>query len=92
MFIIILVINNMNDKLTTVKKYIDRHDFYSLLKHGAPDDEFLPEAVEISDLISADSTAEQIAAAVALVMQKNFGHSAKPEQYLGIAEEIKSEL
>lgn len=82
----------MNDKLTVVKKYIDKHDYYSLLKHGAPDDEYLSEAVEISDLISAGNSAEQIAAAVALVMQKNFGHSAKPEQYLEIAQEIKSEL
>lgn len=82
----------MNDKLTIVKKYIDKHDYYSLLKHGAPDDEYLSEAVEISDLISADSSAEHIAAAIALVMQKYFGNNTKPEQYLEIAEEIKSEL
>lgn len=82
----------MNDKLTVVKKYIDRHDYYSLLKHGAPDDEYLSEAVEISDLISSDSSAEQIAAAVASVMQKYFGCNAANEQYLEIAQEIKSEL
>lgn len=82
----------MNNKLTIVKKYIDKHDYYALLKHGAPDDEYRSEAVEISELISADSTAEQIAAAVASVMQKYFGHSTKPEQFLEIAQEIKSEL
>ncbi|MDE6596259.1 MAG: hypothetical protein K2K44_09660 [Oscillospiraceae bacterium] len=63
-----------------------------MLKHGAPNDEYLSEAVEISDLISSDSSAEQIAAAIASVMRKYFGHNTKSEQYLEIAEEIKSEL
>lgn len=82
----------MNYKLTIVKKYIDKHDFYSLLKHGAPDDEYLLEAVEISNLISSDCSAEQIAEVVASVMQKHFGSGTKLEYYLEIAKEIKSEL
>ncbi|MDE7302390.1 MAG: hypothetical protein K2N60_03615 [Oscillospiraceae bacterium] len=82
----------MNDKLTIVKKYIDKHDYYSLLKHGAPDNEYLSEAVEISDLISSDSSAEQIAEVIASVMQKYFGNNIKPEQYSEFAQEIKSEL
>lgn len=82
----------MNDKFTVVKKYIDKHDYYSLLKHGAPDDEYLSEAVEISNLISSDCSAEQIAAAVASVMQKYFGSNINSEHYYEIAKEIKSEL
>lgn len=82
----------MNNKFTVVKKYIDKHDYYSLLKHGAPDDEYLSEAVEISNLISSDCSAEQIASAVASVMQKYFGSNINPEHYLEIAKEIKSEL
>lgn len=85
-------VTDMNDKFTVVKKYIDKHDYYLLLEHGAPDDEYLSESVEIGDLISSDSSAEQIAAAVASVMQKHFGSNAAPEQYLEIAKEIKSEL
>lgn len=82
----------MNDKLNVVKKYIDKHDYYSLLKHGAPDDEYLSEAVEISNLISSDCSAEKIAEVVASVMQKYFGSNLSPEHYLEIANEIKSEL
>ncbi len=82
----------LNDKFTIVKKYIDKHDYYSLLKHGAPDDEYLLEAVKISNLISSDCSAEQIALAVAAVMQKYFGSNISPEHYYEIAKEIKSEL
>lgn len=82
----------MSDTLTVVKKYIDKHDYYSLLKHGAPDGEYLSEAVEISNLISSDCSAEQIALAVAAVMQKYFGNNISPEHYYEIAKEIKSEL
>lgn len=82
----------MNDKLIIVKKYIDKHDYYLLLKHGAPDDEYLSEAVEISNLISSDCSAEQIALAVAVVMQKYFGSNISPEHYYEISKEIKSEL
>ena len=28
------------DKFRIIKKYIDEYDYYSLLKHGAPEDEF----------------------------------------------------
>lgn len=35
----------MNDKFKNVKKYIDEYDYYALLRDGAPDDEFVSEAL-----------------------------------------------
>ena len=52
----------MNSKFKIVKKYVDEYDYYGLLRDGAPDDEFVSEALRISDRISEDSTIEQIAA------------------------------
>lgn len=82
----------MSDKFTIVKKYIDKYDYYSLLNHGAPDDEYLSEAAEISGLISEGSSAKEIAAVIAAVMQKYFGNTENPQKYLDIAIKIKSEL
>ena len=38
----------MNSKFKIVKKYVDEYDYYGLLRDGAPDDEFISEALRIS--------------------------------------------
>lgn len=82
----------MSDKFKTVKKFIDEYDYYSLLQEGAPDDEFMSEALRISNSISEDSTIEQIAATIADVFHCTFGNEEKPEYYLTVAQKIWSEL
>lgn len=82
----------MSDKFKTVKKYIDEYDYYALLRDGAPDDEFVSEALRISNGISEDSTIEQIAATIADVFHCSFGNEEKPERYLMVAQKIWSEL
>ena len=46
----------MNSKIKIVKKYVDEYDYYGLLRDGAPDDEFISEALRMIDRISKDST------------------------------------
>lgn len=82
----------MNNKFRIVKKYIDEYDYYALLQEGAPDDEFVSEALRISNGISEDSTTEQIATTIANVFHCAFGNEEKPEQYLTVAQKIWSEL
>ncbi len=82
----------MSDKFEIVKKYIDEYDYYSLLQEGAPDDEFMSEALRISNSISEYSTIEQIAASIANVFHCAFGNEEKPEYYLTTAQKIWSEL
>ena len=64
----------MNGKFKIVKKYVDEYDYYGLLRDGAPDDEFISEALRISDRISEDNTIEQIAAIIADVFHLAFGN------------------
>lgn len=82
----------MNSKFKIVKKYVDEYDYYGLLRDGAPDDEFVSEALRISDRISEDSTIEQIAAIIADVFHLAFGNEEHPEHYLPVAQKIWSEL
>lgn len=82
----------MSDKFKIVKKYIDEYDYYALLRDGAPDDEFVSEALRISNGISEDSTIEQIASTIADVFRCSFGNEEKPERYLMVAQKIWSEL
>lgn len=82
----------MNDKFKVVKKYIDKYDYYSLLKDGAPDDEFDCESRKISDLITGESSVERIAEVIAMVMREAFGNEEKIDSYLETARKIKSEL
>ena len=82
----------MNGNFKIVKKYVDEYDYYGLLRDGAPDDEFVSEALRISDRISEDSTIEQIAAIIADVFHLAFGNEEHPEHYLPVADQIWSEL
>lgn len=82
----------MNDKFIIVKKWLDAYDYYSLLKNGAPEDEFASEARKISDLITDDSSVERIAEVIAMVMHSAFGNDERPERYLEMAKKIKAEL
>lgn len=82
----------MTDKFEIVKKYIDEYDYYSLLQEGAPDDEFMSEALRISNSISEDSTIEQIAASIANIFHCAFGNEEKTEYYRTTAQRIWSEL
>lgn len=82
----------MKDKYEIVKKYIDEYDYYSLLRDGAPEDEFDSEVRKICNLISSDSSTERIAEVIAMVMRSSFGNEEKTESYMEIAEKIKWEL
>lgn len=82
----------MNSKIKIVKKYVDEYDYYGLLRDGAPDDEFISEALRISDRISEDSTIEQIAAIISDVFHLAFGNEEHSEHYLPVAQKIWSEL
>ena len=82
----------MSKIFTIVKKYIDEYDYYCLLREGAPDDEFVSEALRMSDRISEDSTVEQIAAIIADVFHHSFGNNEEPKHYLPVAQKIWSEL
>ena len=82
----------MNGKFKIVKKYVDEYDYYGLLRDGAPDDEFISEALRISDRISEDSTIEQIAAIIADVFHLAFGNEEDPDHYMPVAQKMWSEL
>ena len=82
----------MKNKYLTVKKYIDEYDYYSLLKQGAPENEFASEAYKISELISEESSVEQISETIAKVMHLAFGNDEIAEKYLDIARKINAEL
>lgn len=82
----------MSKIFTIVKKYIDEYDYYGLLRDGAPDDEFVSEALRISDRISEDSSIKQIAATIADVFHLAFGNEEDPNHYMPVAQKIWSEL
>lgn len=82
----------MNGKIKIIKKYVDEYDYYGLLRDGSPDDEFISEALRISDRISEDSTIEQIAAIIADVFHLAFGNEEDPDHYMPVAQKMWSEL
>lgn len=82
----------MKDKYLIVKKYIDEYDYYSLLKHGAPEDEFATEVHKICGLITENSSVGEIAEAIAETMKVAFGNEENAKRYVEIARKIKSEL
>ncbi len=75
-----------------VKSVIDELDIYSLLKGGAPSDEFDIESKEISSRILNISTPEQIASVIAEVFNKYFDLHSQPSEYIKPATRIKELL
>ena len=82
----------MKDKYIIVKKYIDEYDYYSLLRHGAPEDEFAAEAHKICELITENSSVEEIAEAIAVAMYDSFGNEKNAQKYVEVARKIKTEF
>lgn len=88
----------MNKKIyPVVKKYIDEYDFDDLLGIGAPPDEYDWESEKISDLITNECSAEEIASVIASVMEASLGRLMKVdvnkiESFMEIAEKIKNDL
>ncbi len=81
-----------------VKKYVDRGDFYDLLKGGAPKDEYDSESERIASQISTGSSVEEIGNVISSVMGKAFATPADktsvndPNRYRDISEKIKKEM
>lgn len=82
----------MKDMFSVVKKYVDEYDYDFLLRHGAPKDEFDSETRKICELITQDSSIEEIAEAIATVMHMAFGNEENAEKYLETARKIKGNL
>ena len=81
-----------NERFRVIKKYIDEYDYYSLLEHGAPDDEFDSYSKRIADIVSADDSIERIAENIATVFNEGFEEGAIPETYMDLAVKIKKAL
>ena len=64
-----------------VKKRIDEADYMSLLKTGAPDDEYDLESEMISSAISAGSSADEIAEIISDIFSKMFSRKCRPEDF-----------
>ena len=77
------------DKFRVIKKYIDEFDYYSLLKHGASDDEFDSYSRELAELIQESDTVEEIADLIADKLDSVFGNEGCPEKFLETARKIK---
>ena len=75
-----------------IKKYIDEFDFNSLLKHGAPDDEFDSYSKELSEELQPSLTIEEIATIIANKFNISFDCNTLIDDYLDIAQKIKTEL
>ena len=89
------VIDNViayNERFRVIKKYIDEYDYYSLLEHGAPDDEFDSYSERIADIVSADDSVEKIAENIAVVFDEGFAEGVIPETYMDLAAKIKKAL
>lgn len=79
-------------KFQIIKKYIDEYDYYSLLKNGAPADEFDSYALEFAELINVDNTVEAIAGILAERLDRAFGNEVEPEKFISVAEKIKEAM
>lgn len=87
----------MNEIYSIVKKYIDEYDFENLLAIGAPQNEYSLESKRISDLITNESSTEEIATAIASVMKSSFGclekvDINKTDSFMEIAKKIKNDF
>lgn len=81
-----------NSNFLIIKKFIDEYDFYSLLEHGAPKDEFDSYSRELADKISFKDSVENIAERIAVLLDNAFSEEIRPEKYINIAEKIKKAL
>ena len=75
-----------------VKSVIDELDIYSLLKGGAPSDEFDIESKEISHRISKNQSPEKIASVIARVFNKYFNIHSHSSEFIKPATKIKELL
>jgi len=75
-----------------VKSVIDELDIYSLLKGGAPSDEFDIESKEISHRISKNQSPEKIASVIARVFNKYFNIHSQSSEFIKPATKIKELL
>jgi hypothetical protein len=82
----------MSKTFLVVKKYIDQMDYYALLAGGAPSDEFDLESKIISEKISCDNSAQEIADIIASVLNRSFDEDDNAPVFLSIAQLIKNEL
>lgn len=79
-------------KYQIIKKHIDEYDYYSLLKNGAPDDEFDSYSREFAELINERNTVEEIAVIIAERLERAFGNEVEPEKFISVAEKIKEAM
>lgn len=82
----------MSKMFEIVKKHIDMFDYNSLLKHGAPSDEFDTEVSKICEQISLLDFEEHIAEVIAKVFAASFGCEGKKEMFLCVAKNIYNEF
>lgn len=80
------------NKYEIIKKNIDEYDYYSLLKMGAPTDEFDDYSRELAEEISEDYSVEEIAVIIAEKIDRAFGNQVNPDKFISIATKIHSEL
>ncbi len=80
------------DSFRIIKKYIDSYDYYSLLKYGAPNDEFDSYSQYLSKEILKSDSIEDIAHKIANQLDTAFGEPVNYEKYISIAKNIKTEL
>ena len=85
-------------KYRVIKKYIDSYDYYGLLSHGAPKDEFESEIQQLCQRIEVGMDENQIALIISDVMDRSFGFKTKeefklqPEKFMNIARRIRDEF
>ena len=82
----------MSRTFEIVKKYIDEYDYYKLLYNGAPDDEFDDYSQMIAEEMNDDCSVEDIASIIAKAFNKGFGEGSNANQFLVIAQKIKSDF
>ncbi len=80
------------NKFDIIKKYIDEFDYYSLLKIGAPNDEFDRYSKEFCNTIFKEDSVKDIAFVIAARLDTAFGNEVKAEKFLNTAEKIIDEL
>ena len=83
---------DFNQKFKIIKKYIDEYDYYSLLKHGAPNDEFDSYSRVLAEKISAKDSVESIAESIAILLDKAFSAEVNYEKYMIVAEKIRNDI
>ncbi len=80
------------NRFEIIKKYIDEYDYYGLLAHQAPKDEFDSYSRILAETISENDFVENIAAFIASHLDSAFGNEIKPEKFIETAKKIKEAL